>query len=61
MRILDLYIAIKITLIFTLLPYYLTENEDYADFKKKRSIDNMYKSAGELAVAFIKVNYSNIQ
>jgi len=57
MRIFDLYISIKITFLFTLLPYYLTENEDFSDLKNKRDINDVNKSAGDLAVNFTKVSF----
>ncbi len=60
MRIFDLYLAIKITFIFTLLPYYLTDNEDFAAVKNSRSMEYINKSAGDLTVAFAKVNHINI-
>ena len=57
MRIFDLYISIKITFLFTLLPYYITENEDYNDLKNKRDINDLNKSAGDLTVKFTKVSF----
>ncbi len=56
MRFFDLYTSIKITLVFSLLPYFLTDNEDFAVIKSRRSVADINKSAGELAVAFTKVN-----
>jgi len=57
MRIFDLYISIKITFLFTLLPYFITENEDFNDLKNKRDINDVDKSAGDLAVKFTKVSF----
>jgi hypothetical protein len=57
MRIFDLYISIKITFLFTLLPYYITENEDFNDLKNKRDINDLNKSAGDLTVKFTKVSF----
>ena len=55
LRFLDQYILIKITFLFAMLPYYLTENEDFTEIKKKRSVEDMKKTPGDLEVAITKV------
>ncbi len=55
MRILDLYILIKITFLFSMLPYYMSENSDFSEVKNRRSVEDMKKGPGDLSVAITKV------
>ena len=55
LRLLDLYILIKITFLFSMLPYFLTENSDFSEIKNKRSVEDMKKTPGNLDVAIMKV------
>ena len=59
-RLMDLYILIKITFLFSMVPYFMTENSDFAEVKNKRSITDMKKSPGNLDVAIMKVKSSFI-
>ena len=56
LRLLDLYILIKITFLFSMVPYFLTENSDFSEVKNRRSVDDIKKSPGNLNVAITKVN-----
>ena len=60
LRLMDLYILIKITFLFSMLPYFMTENSDFAEVKNKRSVADMKKSPGNLDVALMKVKSSFI-
>jgi len=55
LRILDLYIHIKITFIFALIPYYLTDNSDFSAVKQARSVADKGKNPGDLPVGITKV------
>ncbi len=54
-RIFDLYNTINITIIFSMLPYFLSENSDFEEVKKKRSVADINKSAKDLPIDFFKV------
>ena len=43
-----------------MVPYFMTENSDFAEVKIKRSIADMKKSPGNLDVAIMKVKLSLI-
>ncbi len=60
LRVLDLYLTIKITFLFSMLPYYMTDNSDFSEVKNKRSVSDMNKSPGDLDVALKRVNYKYI-
>lgn len=57
LRVLDLYILINTSFLFSMLPYYFTDNSDFEEIKSKRSVADMNKNAGDLAVALSKVSY----
>jgi hypothetical protein len=56
LRLLDLYILIKITFLFSMVPYFMTQNSDFAEVKNRRSVEDIKKSPGDLNVAITKVN-----
>ena len=39
-----------------MVPYFMTENTDFAEVKNRRSVEDIKKSPGNLEVAITKVN-----
>ena len=62
-RILDFYLSINLSLFFTFLPYYFSENSQLKELMSKRSIENRNKSLNQfnLKIEEVKHYYKNFR
>ena len=55
-RVLDFFLQINLKLLFTLIPFYMTDNNELIDLQVRRSIKDKNRTIDSLTVALAKVN-----